>query len=372
MFTTGSKFYLGISTLAAIVSVVFLITNDQVALGCVALLGLMVSAGIIAGASLASRDGGATENATTSAAADSAPTSSIWPLALTLGLVVLIIGIVTEPLVFVIGIGVILAALVEWLVQSWSERASADGKFNALARKRILNPLEFPILATVITGVVAISFSRIMLAVSKDGSAILFIVIATLILLAISLFSLKPSIRTTTVAAIATVGALGLVAAGITTFGIGEREELVVAAEEGHYSHQECGEEKSKYYDKHVERTVSSKSGAIATVILKDGELTAKVIGIGEGQKQITVPRANPTSILFQNLDDTEHRLTAYLGKEPVAEGVTEDNLTCTQMIGKGGKQILTVTIKKPTFAEGPYTLTVPGIEGTSIEMIVP
>ena len=83
MFTTGSKFYLGISTLAAIVSVVFLITNDQVALGCVALLGLMVSAGIIAGASLASRDGGETENATTSAASNSpttaSPTKFIWP-----------------------------------------------------------------------------------------------------------------------------------------------------------------------------------------------------------------------------------------------------------------------------------------------------
>ena len=55
-----------------------------------------------------------------------------------------------------------------------------------------------------------------------------------------------------------------------------------------------------------------------------------------------------------------------------MAEGVTEDILTCTQMIGKGGKQVLTIKINKPTFAEGPYTLTVPGIEGTSIEMIVP
>jgi len=33
-------------------------------------------------------------------------------------------------------------------VQSWSERASADSAYNAGLRKRLLHPLEFPILAT--------------------------------------------------------------------------------------------------------------------------------------------------------------------------------------------------------------------------------
>jgi hypothetical protein len=371
MFTTGSKFYIGIATLSAIASIVFLLTNDQVALGCVALLTLMVSSGIVAGASLASRDGDAAD-AASAPAADRAPGASMWPLVLALGVVVVAIGMITKPLVFVIGIAVVLAALAEWLVQSWSERASADRQFNALARKRLLNPLEFPVLAALVVGVVAFSFSRIMLAASREGSAIIFIAIATLVLLVMSLFAVKPSMKTGTIAAIAAVSVLGLVAAGITTFGIGEREELTLASQEDHYSHRECGEERSEHFDKGAERTVSAKSSVIATVILKDGELTAKVLGIGEGQKIVTVPRSNPTSILFQNLDAGEHRLTAYLGKTQVSEGVTEDILNCTQMVGEGGKQILTLRITKPTNAEDPYTLSVPGVEGSSVEMFVP
>ena len=214
MFTTGSKFYIGIATLSAIASIVFLLTNDQVALGCVALLTLMVSSGIIAGASLASRDGDAAD-AASAPAADRAPGASMWPLVLALGVVVVAIGMITKPLVFVIGIAVVLAALAEWLVQSWSERASADRQFNALARKRLLNPLEFPVLAALVVGVVAFSFSRIMLAASREGSAIIFIAIATLVLLVMSLFAVKPSMKTGTIAAIAAVSVLGLVAAGI-------------------------------------------------------------------------------------------------------------------------------------------------------------
>lgn len=372
MFTTGSKFYVGIAALAALSSAIFLVTNDNVALGCVALLGLLIAAGIVAGAALASRDGEVSETGTATAAATPAPGASLWPLVLAIGLVVLAIGLVTKPLVFVLGIATIGVALAEWLVQSWSERASSDRQFNALARKRLLNPLEFPVLAAVIALLIGFAFSRIMLAVQKEGAAILFICFAVLILLAISYMAMRPSMKNGAIGLIAAIGGLGLVAAGITTFNIGEREELTLASQEKHYSNKECGEERSEHFDKGAARTVSSKSSVIATVILKDGKLTAKVLGIGTGQDTITVPRSNPSSILFLNEDDGEHRLTASLGKKTVADGVTEDVFTCTQLVDKGGKQILTLTIKKPTVADAPYTLTVPGVEGTSVEMFVP
>ena len=372
MFTTGSKFYVGIAALSALASAVFLVTNDKVALGSVALLGLLVAAGVIAGAALASRDGEVSEGNVATSAAAPAPGASLWPLVLAIGLVVLAIGLVTKPLVFVLGIGTIVAALAEWLVQSWSERASGDHKFNALARKRVLNPLEFPVLSAAVAILIGFAFSRIMLAVQKEGSAIIFICFAVLIMLAMTYISMKPSMKTGAIGLIAAIGGLGLVAAGITTFNIGEREELTLASQEQHYSHKECGEERSENFDKGSARTVSAKSSVIATVILKDGKLSAKVLGIGEGQDTITVPRSNPSSILFLNEDDGEHRLTAFLGTTTVTEGVTENIETCTQMVDKGGKQILTVLIKKPTVADAPYTLTVPGVEGASVEMFVP
>ena len=372
MFTTGSKFYVGISVLAAIASAVFLMTNDNVALGSVALLTLMVSAATVAGASLKYRDGEVAEGGIATSAAAPAPGASLWPLILTVGIVVVAIGMVTKPLVFVIGIGVVLAALAEWLVQSWSERASSDRTFNALARKRLLNPVEFPALAAAIAVGIAFAFSRIMLAASKEGSTIILIVIATVVLLVFSFIAVKPSMKSGTVAVIAAIGGLGLVAAGITTFGIGEREELAYAEKEGHYSEKECGPERSKYFDKGDERTVSLKSSVIATVVLEDGKLSADVQGINGPQDTITIPRSSPSSVLFLNKDAEEHRLTAFMGKEEIADGVTEDILTCTKLVGEGGKQILTLTIMKSTVPDDPYTLSVPGVDGASIEVFVP
>ena len=63
-----------------------------------------------------------------------------------LGAVLVVVGLVTYPVVFMFGIIALLAAAVEWMVQAWSERASADVAFNADVRGRIAHPLEFPIL----------------------------------------------------------------------------------------------------------------------------------------------------------------------------------------------------------------------------------
>ena len=60
-----------------------------------------------------------------------------------------VVGIVSYPVVFIFGIIALIASAAEWMVQAWSERASADGEFNAVVRARISHPLEFPVLAFV-------------------------------------------------------------------------------------------------------------------------------------------------------------------------------------------------------------------------------
>ena len=65
----------------------------------------------------------------------------------------------------------LLAATAEWMVQAWSERASADQAYNTEVRERIALPLEFPILAAVGVGVIIYSFSRVMLGLPVEGRA---------------------------------------------------------------------------------------------------------------------------------------------------------------------------------------------------------
>jgi len=267
----------------------------------------------------------------------------------------------------------VLGALAEWMVQSWSERASKDVKYNALARKRILNPIEFPVLAALGLGVVIYSFSRIMLAVDKSTGALLFIVLGSVVLIAGILFVLKPNLNRSLVVAICSLGAVGIFATGILSATTGMREELVLAKSESH-EHPECGAERSEHFDKLAEGNLSLRSSVDATIELADGKLTARVVGFNQPQNSVTVRRANSTNFIFHNLDANEYRLVADLGNRAVAEpeGKTEKNLVCTQLTAQGSEQSLVLTINKPAPAGTSYVLSVPGIEGQVIELVVP
>ncbi|MFZ9232227.1 MAG: hypothetical protein ACO25P_10460, partial [Ilumatobacteraceae bacterium] len=91
----------------------------------------------------------------------------------------------------------------------------------------------------------------------------------------------------------------------------------------------------------------------------------------------ITLQRSNPSNILFINEDDHEHRMVVSYGTitEDLGSGVSKDTVleACTSLIGEGGTQAVSVVIPKPSFAsEEPYSITVPGVEGASIEIQVP
>ena len=371
MFTPGSKYLIAITGLSAVSFALYMLLVHPSALGAVALIGLVAATSLITGVALFTRDGHTPDGQTSAATVDT-PTPSMWPLVGAAGFALLLVGTITTPIVFIFGIVAILAALVEWTVQAWSERGSSDIAYNSSIRQRLLNPIEYPLLAAIGIAVIIFSFSRVMLAINKDAGALTFILAASAISLVGLLISVRPQLKKSIVLTIAVVAAVGLVGAGIASMGVGMRDELVIAGEEDHYAHKECGAERSEHFDKGVSKTISAKSGADATIELINGKLTAHAQGIEGLQDSITVRRSNPINIIFRNKDAGEFRLSAYLGKTKVADGVSEDLVTCTQLLPQGGEQWLTFKIAKPSIAEGPYTLTIPGLEGQSIVVVVP
>ncbi|MFM7258744.1 MAG: hypothetical protein ACKO1E_09185, partial [Acidimicrobiaceae bacterium] len=373
MFSTGFKYFFGVTVLSVVALIMSLALFEKLALVGVAISFLIAVGALLAGLSAFTSDG-TTRDANTSTS--ELATQSMWPLVSAIGVVFLGLGLVTSSVVFFGGIVVLLAAMSEWMVQAWSERASTDVAHNTAARKRLLNPIEFPVLAAVGLGVVIFAFSRIMLTVEKSTGAILFIVAGALVLVAGSLFAMKPNMKRSVGAAICVLGALGIVAGGVAGAVSGEREELVEAAAEGHFSHPECGPEESKYFDKLAEGTLSLRSSVLATVVYQDGELLANVQGINAPQKSITVARSNPTNIIFRNATDGEFRLVAHLGGDKAAKSESGDkshkNETCTQLVAPGAEQILTLNISKPSSAENVYYLQIAGAEDKKIEMVVP
>lgn len=377
MFKVGSKLFLGLTGFSALTLVAYLIFVERLALGGVALSMVFATLVGLSAIVIIVNDG---DNEVQPRDA-SLVRASMWPLVTVVGVVLLILGLVVAQVYFIFGIVVVLAALTEWLVQAWSESASDDAAHNDSARRRLLHPIEFPVIATLGLGVIIFAFSRIMLAISKSAGAVAFMVLSSLVLLVGAIVALRPALKSAIVSGICVVGAVGIVAGGIAGQGAGLRSDLVEAAEEGHYTHRECGEEKSKYFDKKAMKTLSLRTNPVAIIELRDGVLSAVMTGFNEPQKSVSVPRGNPVTFIFRNFDAAERRMVASLGaamgtgteSSSEKEGHSNANETCTQLIPQGAEQALTITYAKPSIAQvEPLTLTVPGVEGQAIEVVVP
>ena len=179
MFKVGSKLFLGLTGFAAVNLVAYLVFVERLAIGGVALSIVFAALVGLTAAVLIVNEGDdeaqPRDNALTRA--------SMWPLVTVLGLVLFVLGLVVAQVYFVLAIVVVLAALAEWMVQAWSESASDDPAHNESARRRVLHPIEFPVIAMLGLGVIIFFFSRIMLAISKSAGAVAFIVAAAVILL---------------------------------------------------------------------------------------------------------------------------------------------------------------------------------------------
>jgi hypothetical protein len=286
------------------------------------------------------------------------------------------IGLVSSPGIFKVGICLVFAMLGQWLIKNWSDRASSDAAYNEKVRGWVVHPLEIPIGGAIILTVIVLSFSRIMLALSKEAGLVVIVLMAVIVLAFGSMVSVRRGASRRVVGVVAGIVLVALSGTGIAMALDGEREELVKAAAEDHFAHRACGEEIEET-DEDAARSVSAKSSVAATVILRDGRLFAEMDGWNGELSSITLQRSNPSTILFINDDDHEHRMVVTYGKttEDLGGGVSKDTVleACTSMIAKGGTQAVSIVIPKPSFAsEEPYSITVPGVEGASIEVLVP
>ena len=381
MFTTGSKLFIGASVVAVVAAITFGVSydGDPAWTSAVALIGVSIALIFMMIVNFWVRDSnvGAMQSDALvgSAAAQARPANSMWPVVGALGAALTVLGVVATPVVFKGGITIMLVALFEWLIHNWADRASADRRFNAGVRGRLLHPLEFPVLAAVGLGVVIYSFSRIMLWLSKETGPLVFVVVAALITVGGFLFASKANLRTTVTAGICAVAALGLVGTGAVMAVDGERsiEEFPTATNEPSI----CSDPEATYADKKGSQTVGAKSNVAATVILNsDLDLYAQSIGLGEYTREVTLPRSNPSHVMFRNLSDTTVRLTANMGAfQSVVNGTTivDKPVTCTTLVKPGGQQFMTLTFTKSSNQSiDPYTFTVPGVEGTSVLVVVP
>lgn len=225
MITTAAKLWLGIAGLALAAFVVYEFASDGDWFGSFILGSIVLVAGFLGVIAVLLRDGDIEAGDT--AAAEVPVRRSLpagWPALTAVGGGVAIVGLAGKNALLYVGLAIVGAVFVEWLVQDWAERASADHAYNQSLRKRIMSPFEIPAIAAITIAVFLGSLSRVLLALPKTGSTVVAIVVASSILLVASLLAARPKIGSSMLAGVLAAGAVALIAAGIAGGVHGERK----------------------------------------------------------------------------------------------------------------------------------------------------
>ena len=378
MFTTGTKLLIGSAALAWIGAAAYGIAQEG-SLGTIGLVSAAVALSLLAGVNAFVRDSNVsatdTEAFETSAAAQATARRSLWPLLTGIGLTMLALGMATLPAIFILGLVALAAGLTEWLVQGWSERASADRAYNDDARETVADPLELPVAGAILFAVIVYAFSRIMLGMNtKEATVVVFSVVAAVILAIGVLIALKKQLSMPVVTGVFSIGLVAVIAGGAIAGLNGERDIHVHETTADLAGANLCGPEETEA-DEKASQTVAAKSNPAATLIFDGSGLDIDEVGEDGQVDTLTLPRSNPTNVMFLNESDDDARLVLEL--HPVVEdGVASgDERVCTTLVEAGGRQILTVEFDRPSFAleaEGVmYEFVVPGTDA-SVEVVVP
>ena len=263
MITTGSKFYFGLAGVGILAAILYgIITNgaDQGGVvhllsgngaigalvgpltlgykggvgdhvGYTVLMGFGLSAGAMGVVCSFFRDGerevvvSVDEQSvtTTDFASMAADGPSFWPVATGVGVTLMTLGLATGAVLFVLGIIVLVVSAIMWTVEAWAARATGDPAVNREIRNRFIRPLELPVAALLIAGLVIFSISRLLLSLSKNGSWIAALLFGALFFGTAILLSAKPQLKRGVVAAVVVIGFALIIGVGIYGAVKGER-----------------------------------------------------------------------------------------------------------------------------------------------------
>jgi hypothetical protein len=284
MFTTGSKWFLGLGTLSLVLAAVYGWATGGTDLGPVTggywggvgdHLGytLLVSIGLLSIlmglVSLATRDADAAalaELVGSDAAPQAVPPAdpAYWPILGAFGAGLVVLGLVISNVLFVAGFFVLLAVLVEWMVLAWSDRATGDAGANKVVRDRLMAPFEVPLAGALVLGVAIFAFSRVFLTASKLGAVGAATVLAVAILAIGVLLASRPKVSANMVAGVLAFSAVGVIALGVVSVARGER---TIEHHEEEHSEGEEGED-----DGGLRPNIPAGTNPLVTTTVPEGE----------------------------------------------------------------------------------------------------
>ncbi len=151
--------------------------------------------------------------------------ANFMPALSAFGFVVMLIGLATRtPVYATVGLILLVVAGFVWTLRTWAERATGDDTANTELYHRFIDPLRTPVLALLSVAVVAIGLSRVLLAVSKSNSVIIFGVVAALFFIVATVLAIRPSSARSVTTVLVVLGAIAVIVAGVLGAVHGERQ----------------------------------------------------------------------------------------------------------------------------------------------------
>lgn len=224
MTTFAARLWFAVAGLAFVAMVAYFLFSDAEWFGMFMLGSIVVVAGMLGVLAVAVRDGDVPASEASLAEVPSRRSLPAgWPALLAAGTGIALVGLAVKSGLLWLGIGIVAAVFLEWMVQGWAERATTDLSYNQALRHRVMSPFEIPALSLLVIGVFLVSLSRVLLALPQAGATVVAGVLAAAILLVAWALTARPRIGSSVLAGILAVGAVALIAAGIAGGVTGER-----------------------------------------------------------------------------------------------------------------------------------------------------
>ena len=289
MLNEATKFALGVAGFAAMFAIAVVLRigqGDRAA-------ALMLVAAAIGAAIVAFAVGRALgTDAAPFAGPDTAPVStaidpaeiaapSVMPLLAAAGVTLAVAGGALGPELVVEGLVVAALGFGGWLAGAWRTHPGFTPRDAANLDDRLLGPVALPIVAFVVTAIVAVSFSRVLLAVSKTASWVIALIVAAVLLAVLWMLANRRALATRFGPTLAGAGLVAVLLAGGAGAAAGPRE----------FHH------------------IDTHKVVRAEVVAKDIQFQ---------QDTIELPADRATEIVFTNLDiGVNHNVSVYTAEEP-------------------------------------------------------
>ena len=149
--------------------------------------------------------------------------SSVWPVGVGLAALLVATGMATGSGLVWFGMAAAAVAGIGWFAQSWASHPTWTDEQNERVTSRLIMPLVLPLGVTALVVLLAVAFSRTLLAVDKN-TAVLIALVAALVILAAGVAVAVRGLGRSAVLGLLTVGALATAGLGVGGAVAGERE----------------------------------------------------------------------------------------------------------------------------------------------------